>query len=96
MYLAQFSKFRILVLVVLFLAGTFVYTASNRFVDQQRIGNDYHELVHEVDVLRQEKAELENVRDFALTDIFVEQQARLLLGFIRGHETAFVVTGQSN
>ena len=96
MYLAQFSKFRILVLVVLFLAGTFVYTASNRFVDQQRIGNDYHELVDEVNVLRQEKVELENVRDFALTDIFVEQQARLLLGFVRGDETAFVVIGKNN
>jgi len=95
-YLAQFSKFRILVLVVLFLAGTFVYTASNRFVDQQRIGNDYHELVDEVNVLRQEKVELENVRDFALTDIFVEQQARLLLGFVRGDETAFVVIGKNN
>ena len=96
MYLAQFSKFRILVLVVLFLAGTFVYTASNRFVDQQRIGNDYHELVDDVNVLRQEKVELENVRDFALTDIFVEQQARLLLGFVRGDETAFVVIGKNN
>ena len=73
-----------------------MYTASNRFVDQQRIGNDYHELVDEVSVLRQEKVELENVRDFALTDIFVEQQARLLLGFVRGDETAFVVIGKSN
>ena len=96
MYLAKFSKFRILVLVVLFLAVTFVYTASNRFVDQHRIGDDYHELVHEVDGLRKEKAELETVRDFALTDIFVEQQARLVLGFVRGNETAFVVTGKSN
>ena len=73
-----------------------MYTASNRFVDQQRIGNDYHELVDEVNVLRQEKVELENVRDFALTDIFVEQQARLLLGFVRGDETAFVVIGKNN
>ena len=73
-----------------------MYTATNRFVAQQRIGNDYHELVDEVNVLRQEKVELENVRDFALTDIFVEQQARLLLGFVRGDETAFVVIGKSN
>ena len=73
-----------------------MYTASNRFVDQQRIGNDYHELVDDVNVLRQEKVELENVRDFALTDIFVEQQARLLLGFVRGDETAFVVIGKNN
>jgi cell division protein FtsB len=65
-------------------------------MDHQRIGNDYHELVDEVNVLRQEKAELENVRDFALTDIFVEQQARLSLGFVRGDETAFVVIGKNN
>jgi len=90
-YLVRLGKMRLLVIIALFVAGTFVYTASNRLVDQKRVDNDYDVLVNEISILRESKTELEKVRDFAMTDLFVEQQARLLLGMAREGETSFVI-----
>ena len=78
-------------IIALFVAGTSVYTASTRLVDQKRVGNDYDDLVNEISVLQENKTELETARDFAMTDLFVEQQARLLLGMAREGETSFVI-----
>ena len=86
---------RLLVLIALFVAGTFVYTASNRLVDQKRVGNDYDDLVNEISILWENKIELETAHAFAMTDLFVEQQARLLLGMARENETSFVIINKN-
>jgi len=90
-YVVRLGKMRLLMIIALFVAGTFVYTASTRLVDQKRVGNDYDDLVNEISVLQENKTELETARDFAMTDLFVEQQARLLLGMAREGETSFVI-----
>ena len=87
------SRTRFAVLACLLIAGYFVYTASLGTLRNREIARDHAEAAEQVAHLEGQKAYLEGVRDYVATDIYVEQEARRQLGYVRPGEIPFVVVG---
>ncbi|GAB4328578.1 MAG: hypothetical protein Kow0010_12530 [Dehalococcoidia bacterium] len=87
------SRARIVVVACLLVAAFFTYSAVAGAVRNHQLAQSRAEAIREIQVLEDEKAYLEAVRDYVASDTYVEQQARRQLGYIREGEVPFVVIG---
>lgn len=87
----QGTRTRFAVVVCLAVAGYFVYTAGTGWLRNQQLGDDRAAAEQHLAELEDRKAYLEGIRDYVASDVYVEQQARRQLGYIRDGEVPFVV-----
>lgn len=78
--------------VTLIAVGYFAFAAVGGTLLSQRVNQDEQELRREVAQLRQDRAQLEAIREFLWTDEYVEGVARRLLGLVRRGESLVIVS----
>lgn len=88
---SRFVNARSLFLVGLVVAAFFVWTAIVGELQTQRIGQEQRAAEQELTALKDKKAYILAVKQYAASDAYVEQEARRQLGYTRGDEVAFVV-----
>lgn len=85
------SRARLLFLVCLAVACYFAYTAVNGAIQNHRLAEDRTAATRRVAALEEKKAHILAVKQYVISDAFVEQEARRRLGWVREGEVAFVV-----
>lgn len=75
------------VIVAVYLAFSF----AGGWLQNQRLSNEREQALVELDQLRDQKARLEAVRAYVSSDLYIEQEARRQLGYIKPGEIPFVI-----
>ena len=73
------------------MAGWFIYTAVNGAIQNNRLDHERSVAQRELGQLRDKKAYVLAVKQYAASDAYIEQEARRRLGYIREGEIPFVV-----
>ncbi len=89
--LPAFGPAHMVLAVAALLLGLFVYAAMQTATQTYRLHDERRDLTHEVEVLRQQKAELEGLQEYLASDEYVESVARSQFGLVKPGETAVVV-----
>ncbi|MCA9845562.1 MAG: septum formation initiator family protein [Dehalococcoidia bacterium] len=87
------SPSRLLFAIGLLIGVYFASTAVQGAIRNARLEDARDQAQEEVDGLRDKKAHLTAIVEYAGSDEYVEDAARRELGFIRPGETAFVLVG---
>ena len=66
-------------------------SAGNTFLHSYQLVNDENRLQEEVDSLKQQREQLTQIRDYLLTDEYVEFMARRVFGLVKPGEKLVVV-----
>jgi cell division protein FtsB len=82
---------RVLFAACLVFACYFVYTAAAGAFRTHQLAEDRDAVRAEVEALEQQVKHLTAVRDYVASDLYVEQEARRQLGYVRDGEIPFVV-----
>jgi cell division protein FtsB len=86
-----FSPGRLLLLATILVSGYMLFSAGNNFLHSYRLVNDENRLREEVDSLRMQKDQLEQIRDYLRTDEYVEFMARRVFGLVKPGEKLVIV-----
>jgi cell division protein DivIC len=77
--------------VAALLLGLFLYSAVQTATQTYQLHDQRRELTHEVELLRQQQAELQGLKEYLASDEYVESVARTQFGLVRPGETAVIV-----
>lgn len=66
-------------------------SAGNNLVRSYALVNDEHRLQEQVDALREQRAQLIQIRDYLRTDEYVEFMARRVFGLVKPGEKLIIV-----
>lgn len=86
---------RIAVVLAAALVGYLLFSTSGGVLLSQRLGQDKQELSREIEELREQRADLEAIRDYLRSDEYIEGMARRLLGLVRPGETLVIVSSST-
>ena len=86
-----FSPGRILLLATLVVSGYMLLSAGNTLLHSYRLVNDENELQKEVETLQREREQLVQIRDYLLTNEYVEFMARRVFGLVKPGERLVIV-----
>ncbi len=89
--LPTFGPAHMVLAVAALLLGLFLYAATQTATQTYRLHDERRDLTHQVELLRQQKAELEGLREYLASDEYAESVARSQFGLVRPGETAVVV-----
>ena len=87
-----FSPGRLLLVAILVVSGYFLFTAGNNFVHSYRLAGDEARQEAEVERLRLQQEQLEQIREYLRSDEYVEFMARRVFGLVKPGENLVVVT----
>jgi cell division protein DivIC len=82
---------RLVFLGCLIVAGYFAFSLAGGWIQGQRLEGQKEDALREVEMLRDQKARLEEVAAYVASDAYIEQEARRRLGYTRPGEIPFVV-----
>ena len=77
----------------LIVAGYLAFSFAGGWLQSQRLSDERVQAREEVERLRDQKARLEAVRAYVSSDLYIEQEARRQLGYVRPGEIPVVVEG---
>jgi cell division protein FtsB len=80
-----------LLLATILVSGYMLFSAGNNYLHSYRLVNNENRLRQEVDVLRDQKAQLEQIRDYLRSDEYVEFMARRVFGLVKPGEKLVIV-----
>ncbi len=86
-----FSPGRILLLATLIVSGYMLLSAGNTLLHSYRLVNDENRLQEQIQTLEQQREQLTQIRDYLLTDEYVEFMARRVFGLVKPGERLVVV-----
>ena len=87
------SPGRLVLLVALIVAGYFLVSAGDSFVASSRLAADEERLRREIGELSAQEERLQQIRDYLLSDQYVEYIARRVFGLVKPGETLVIVQG---
>ena len=90
--LSRLSPARVIILLAVALAAYFVFVAGGEYLRSRQLEGDEQRLQREVLELQRQHEKLLAVRDYLLSDEYIEGVARRLLGLVRPGETLVLVT----
>ncbi len=90
--LPRLSPARVIILLAVAVAAYFVFVAGGEYLRSRSLEDDEHRIQREVLELQQQHEKLLAVRDYLLSDEYIEGVARRLLGLVRPGETLVIVT----
>ena len=85
------SPGRIVLVVILIAAGYLAFSAGSNLLHSYRLAGDESRLREEIDALKTEEEQLQQIRDYLRTDEYVEFMARRVLGLVKPGETLVIV-----
>ena len=85
------SPGQILLAAALVVTAYLCVSAGSNFLHSYRLAADESQLRGDVQELQQQKAQLEQVRDYLRTDEYVEFMARRVFGLVKPGETLVIV-----
>ena len=94
--LRVFSPGRILLAATLIVAAYLVYSAGGSFLHSYELQGDEAQLRADIDELRMQQDQLEQVRDYLRTDEYVEFMARRVFGLVKPGEILVIVDAPKN
>jgi cell division protein FtsB len=86
-----FSPGRLLLLATLAVAGYLLVSAGTNFLHTYRLAGDEAELRQQVEALLEEKAQLQQIRDYLRSDEYIEFMSRRVFGLVKQGESMVVV-----
>ena len=86
-----FSPGRILLLATLIVSGYMLLSAGNTLLHSYRLVNDENRQQQGVDTLEHQREQLIQIRDYLLTDEYVEFMARRVFGLVKPGERLVIV-----
>jgi cell division protein FtsB len=90
-YVRFFSPGRLLLVAIIIASGYMLLSAGHNFLHSYRLVNDENRLREEVDSLRLQKDQLEQIRDYLRSDEYVEFMARRVFGLVKPGEKLVIV-----
>lgn len=91
--LPAFGPSHVVLTIAALLLGLFLYSAAQTATQTYRLHAERRVLVHQVDELRRQEAELRGLREYLASDEYLEGVARTQFGLVRPGEIAVVVDG---
>ncbi len=88
-----FGPAHVVLTIAALLLGLFLYSAAQTATQTYRLHAERRVLVHQVDELRRQEAELRGLREYLASDEYLEGVARTQFGLVRPGEVAVVVDG---
>jgi cell division protein FtsB len=85
------SPGRILLIAALAVVGYLCFSAGNNLVHSFRLADEEAQLREEVDELRREQEQLQQLRDYLRTDEYIQYMARRVFGLVNPGETLVIV-----
>lgn len=82
---------RILLLAGVIVGGYFAYSLYGDALFAHKLSYEEREIRDEIEALQHQKDELEVLRDYLQTDLYIEGVARRVLGLVRPGERLYVI-----
>ena len=92
-WLPAFGPAHVVLTIAVLLLALFLYSAAQTATQTYRLHAERRVLVHQVDELRRQQAELQGLREYLNSDEYLEGVARTQFGLVRPGETAVIVDG---
>ena len=93
--LPRLSPTRVALIVAAVVVGYFLLSAAQDTLLTHQLSQDEQSLRNDVAGLTSQRAELQAIRDYLLTDEYIEGVARRILGLVRPGETLFIVSSSA-
>jgi cell division protein FtsB len=93
LWFSAFGPAHVVLTIAVLLLGLFLYSAAQTATQTYRLHAERRVLVHQVDELRRQRAELQGLREYLASDEYLEGVARTQFGLVRPGEIAVVVDG---
>ena len=93
LWFSAFGPAHVVLTIAMLLLGLFLYSAAQTATQTYRLHAERRVLVHQVDELRRQQAELQGLREYLASDEYLEGVARTQFGLVRPGEIAVVVDG---
>ena len=95
MQVPRLTKARIAALVVFLVLGYLAFSAVGDVFTTQRLDAEETRLRREIAELRRQEGELQAIRDYLLTDAYLEGVARQTLDLVRPGETLVIIASSA-
>jgi cell division protein FtsB len=89
--ISLFSPGRIILVGVIVAAAYLSLSAGSNLLHSYELKDDEAQLRKEIDALRTQESQLQQIRDYLRTDEYVEFMARRVLGLVKPGETLVIV-----
>lgn len=90
-FIRVFSPGRIILVATVLVAAYLAVSAGNNLLHSYHLVSDESELRSEVEGLRMQQEELQQIRDYLRTDEYVEYMARRTFGLVKRGENLVIV-----